>query len=312
MPRTGKDPEKVYIMPGASAPGPHQRNFCYKDPMTARNELFTSVTDPQTVDSRETLLKFLENEENLRAQHVHGYEKQKLSAHIASIEETQARNKQLAAMSGTIKKYLPDIDPVHANGGHSATTMQKQDAMTDILVAALASELTNVVTFTVDMLGTPVSGLPGNEKDHMRTHAIGHDASYSGVPGDVIRENMRIRHIKLVTTIAERLKAIPETDGKGTMFDNTVILYFPENGETHHSVGTEAPFVVLAGDNCGLDMFGRYIRLPYHGNEGHKTLSNWWTTLLNAHGNPIEHYGDFDLTMSRLKLDQAGAIKRFL
>ena len=50
-----------------------------------------------------------------------------------------------------------------------------------------------------------------------------------------------------VARIVERLKATPE--GKGTMFDNTMVMYFPESGETHHSLGTEAPFVVLAGDN---------------------------------------------------------------
>ncbi len=27
----------------------------------------------------------------------------------------------------------------------------------------------------------------------------------------------------------------------------------------------------------------------------HKTLSNWYTTLLIAYGNSIEHNGDFDL-----------------
>ncbi|HAD62372.1 MAG TPA: hypothetical protein DCG12_24295, partial [Planctomycetaceae bacterium] len=90
------------------------------------------------------------------------------------------------------------------------------------------------------------------------------------------------------------------------------ILYFPENGEGHHSWGTEAPFIVLAGDNCNLDMTGRYIRLPYHGNEGHKTIGNWYTTLLNAYGNPIEHYGDPDIEMARKKLDQTGAIQQLM
>jgi hypothetical protein len=52
--------------------------------------------------------------------------------------------------------------------------------------------------------------------------------------------------------------------------------------------------------------------LPYHATEGHKTIGNWYTTLLNAHGNPIKHYGDLDLEMSRNKFDQAGAIKQFL
>ena len=96
------------------------------------------------------------------------------------------------------------------------------------------------------------------------------------------------------------------------MFDRTMIFYFPENGETHHSHGTEAPFVVIAGDACPINLTGRYVRLPYHANEGHQTLGNWYTTLLNAFGNPIDHYGDLDLEMSRKKLAQIGSIKRLL
>ncbi|MBT3570037.1 MAG: hypothetical protein HN494_14390 [Opitutae bacterium] len=37
-----------------------------------------------------------------------------------------------------------------------------------------------------------------------------------------------------------------------------------------------------------------------------------YTTLLNAHGNPIKHYGDLDLEMSRKKFDQLGSIKQFM
>jgi hypothetical protein len=46
--------------------------------------------------------------------------------------------------------------------------------------------------------------------------------------------------------------------------------------------------------------------------DGHKTIGNWHTAFPNAYGNPIEHYGDFDLEMSRKKLAQAGAISQFL
>lgn len=182
--------------------------------------------------------------------------------------------------------------------------------MTDILIAALVTGLTNVVTFTIDELSTPVRGLAGNENDRISIHAIGHNESYSGVPADKIRENIRVGHMRQVARIVEGLKAAPE--GKGTMFDNTMIMYFPEGGETHHGLGIEAPFVILAGRNCRLDLAGRYIRLPYHGTVGHKTIGNWYTTLLNAHGNRIKHYGDLDLEMARRKLHQTGAIERFL
>ena len=65
----------------------------------------------------------------------------------------------------------------------------------------------------------------------------------------------------------------------------------------------------MAGNNCNLNLAGRYIRLPQHATEGHKTLGNWYTTILNAYGNDIKHYGDFDVA---IKVDQEGAIKQFI
>jgi hypothetical protein len=298
------------IVAGYSAPAPHQRNYCYADPQTAYNELFKSVTNPGAVDSDNVMLEFLQREESLKAGVLRGYEKLKLSNHIKSIEAIRERNQQVAKMSNDIAQHLPKIDKNHVDGGPNASTPEKQEAFTDIIIAAFITGLTNMVTYTIDELSTPVKGLPGNEGDHISIHELGHNGSYSGVPAEEIREKIRIGHIRQIATIIEKLKSVPE--GKGTMFDNTMILYFPENGEGHHSWGTEAPFVILAGDNCKLNIAGRYIRLPYHGTEGHKTLGNWYTTLLNAHGNPIEHYGDLDLEMSRKKFDQTGPIKQFL
>jgi hypothetical protein len=112
--------------------------------------------------------------------------------------------------------------------------------------------------------------------------------------------------MELVNMIVTRLKSVPE--GNGTMFDNTMLCYFPDSGETHHSHGTEFPFVIMAGKNTKLALGRRYIRLPNWGDAGHKTLGNFYTTILNAYGNPIKHYGDFD---PGLKIDQTGPIKEF-
>jgi len=298
------------IVSGYSASGPHQRNYCYADPQTAYNELFRAVINPASVDSDNAMLQFLQSEESFKERVLQGYEKLKLSSHISSIEAIRARNVKLSKMAGKIAQHIPQIGKIHADGGPNASSPEKQDAMTVILIAALVTGLTNVVTYTIDELSTPVRGLPGNEADRISIHAIGHNESYSGVPADKIRETIRTGHMQQVARIVERLKATPE--GRGTMFDNTMIMYFPEGGETHHGHGTEAPFVILAGNNCRVNVAGRYIRLPYHSTEGHKTIGNWYTTLLNAHGNPIKHYGDLDLEMSRLKLEQTGAIQQFM
>lgn len=56
----------------------------------------------------------------------------------------------------------------------------------------------------------------------------------------------------------------------------------------------------------------RYIRLPNYGKQGHKTLGNWYTTILNACGNPIPHYGAFDTGLEKYGIDQSGPIDRFI
>ena len=298
------------IVDGYSAPAPQMRNYCYADPDTARRELFKSVLNPEAVNSDNDMLSFLQSKEGLKASGVRGHERKRQEKHLQSIEAIRERNEKLIKVSGSLAKHLPELAPVHANGGPNASTPEKQAAMTDVLIAALKADLTNVVTYTIDDLGTPVTGLPGNETDRVGIHPLGHDEAFGGVPAWKTREQIRISHVNQINTIIEKLKQVPE--GKGTMFDNTMIMYFPENGETHHGVGSEAPFLIMAGSNCNLNMSGRYVRLPFLGNEGHKTLGNWYTTLLNAHGNPIKHYGDLDLEMSRKKFDQLGAIKQFL
>lgn len=298
------------IVDGYSAPAPQTRNYCYADPETARNELFKSVLNPDAVNSDNDMLSFLQGREGLKVIGIKGHEKKRQEMQIDSIQSIRQRNEELIKISGSLAKYLPEIAPVHANGGPNASTPEKQAAMTNILIAALKAGLTNVVTYTIDDIGTPITGLPGNETDRVGIHPLGHNEAFGGVPAWKTREQIRISHVNQIKTIVEQLKQV--TEGNGTMFDNTMIMYFPENGETHHGVGSESPFLIMAGKNCKLDISGRYIRLPYLGNEGHKTLGNWYTTLLNAHGNPIEHYGDLDAEMSRKKLPQTGSIKQLM
>jgi len=189
------------IVAGYSAPGPHQRNYCYADPQTAYNELFKSVTDTGAVDSENQMLKFLQEDEAFKSQILRGREKLKLSNHIKSIEAIRARNKQVEKMSASIAAHLPVIDKVHANGGADASTPEKQKAFTAILTAALITGLTNVVTYTIDELSTPIKGLPGNEGDHISIHELGHNGGYSGVSAASIREKIRTGHIQQIATI---------------------------------------------------------------------------------------------------------------
>lgn len=300
------------IETGFSARGPQQPNYAFGSPKVAMRELFKSVSanknEQVQYELQRKMLEFIAGSETGLLRGLEGAERGKIASYADSVEAIRTRNQKMDAMAEAIRQHVPKLDAKYF--ADDISTVDRQWGHTEILLATLISGLTNVVTFTVDELGTPYTGLPGIENERVNLHDVGHGKSVGAVNADEVREKVRHQHMKLVDTIVTRLKAVPE--GDGSMFDNTMLLYFPDNGETHHSHGTEWPFIVLAGDNVRLDIAGKYIRLPKHGDEGHKTLGNWYTTLLNAYGNPISHFGDLDLALEKIKREQTGPIKQFI
>jgi hypothetical protein len=268
----------------------------------------SNKTDQTKYQLDREVLEFVAQNESSIAQQLAGAEKTKVKNYADSIEAIRRRNKKVDAMSELIRKHVPTLEEKYYSD--TVSTLDRQIGHTEILLSTLISGMTNVVTFTVDELGTTYTGVPGVENENINQHDVGHGKGVGSFHADQVRERIRTHHMTLIDTIVTRLKAVPEAGG--TMFDNTMLFYFPENGETHHSHGTEYPFIVMAGKNARLDISRRYIRLPYYGKQGHKTLGNWYTTILNAYGNPIPHYGAFDTGLEKVNIDQSGPIEQFL
>ncbi len=300
------------IEKGFSARGPQQPNYAFGSPKVAINELFKSVSnndaDRIRYELERKVLEFTAGNQSGLTRELAGLELAKVKNYADAVEDIRRRNKKLESMSAVIAKHLPKLDKKFL--ADELTTIDCQTGHTEILLSALISGMTNVATFTVDELGTLYTGVPGLEAEKINLHDVGHGKNVGQLTADEVREKIRTRHMALVDTIVRRLKSVPE--GKGTMFDNTMLFYFPDNGETHHSSGIEWPFLVLSGRNAKLNIAGRYIRLPHWGKEGHMTLGNWYTTILNAYGNPTKHYGDLDLGLNKFTADQTGPIKRFM
>lgn len=297
------------IEKGFSARGPQQPNYAFGSPKIAVQELFKSVSADQDAKTRYQLerqvLKFLSNDESSLAAQLNGIEQRKVGNYADALNDIRQRNARVDAMGDVIRKHIPNLDAKYM--AEDLSTVDRQDGLVEVLLSTLISGMTNVVAFTADELGTPYTGLPGIEGENVNLHDVGHGKSFGGVEALGIRDKVRQQHMTLIDRMVTRLKSVPE--GDGTMFDNTMLFYLPNNGETHHSNGSEWPFIVLAGSNARLDIARRYIRLPGYNQPGHKTLGNLYTTILNAYGNPIEHYGALDVA---LKIDQTGAIKQFL
>jgi len=296
---------------GFSARGPQQPNIAFGSPRVAMQELFKSVsadrTDRVQYDLERMVLEFTANGQADLARHVAGNERTKIANYADSVEAIREQNRRIEAIADSIRRHLPRLDRKYF--ADDISTVDRQLGHTEILLSTLISGMTNVVTFTADELGTPYTGLPGIEQERVNLHDVGHGKSVGAFSAAEVRTKVRTQHMRLIDTIVTRLKGVPE--GDGNMFDNTVLFYFPDNGETHHSNGVEWPFIVLAGRHTRLDISGKYIRLPGYGQEGHKTLGNWYTTLLNAYGNPIRHYGDLDPGLENMRRGQTGPIQQF-
>jgi len=297
------------IEKGFSARGPQQPNYAFGSPKVAMQELFKSVAgDRSSQASYELQRKLLEfaatNQANL-AKQLSGVEYPKVGNYADALQDIRDRNGRVEAMADVIRQHMPQLDQKFLNDEISTTDRQAGHA--EVLLSSLISGMTNVVTFTLDELGTQYTGLPGIESEKVNQHDVGHGKAVAQFSAVEVREKIRHQHMNIVDSIVTRLKNTPEAGG--TVFDNTMLFYFPDNGETHHSQGTEWPFIVIAGDNTRLDLGRRYIRLPGYGKVGHKTLGNWYTTILNAYGNSIDHYGALDVA---LNIDQKGPIEQLL
>ena len=297
------------IEKGFSARGPQQPNYAFGSPKVALQELFKSVATDEKAQAgyqlERMMLEFVATNQSDLAQKLRGAEQPKVGNYADAIQDVRRRNERVDAMRDVIRQHLPVLDAKYL--AEDISTVDRQAGHTEVLLSSLISGMTNVITFTLDELGTRYTGLSGIEGESVNQHDVGHGKPVGAFKAIQVREKIRRQHVSVINQIVTRLKNVPEAGG--TMFDNTMLFYFPDNGETHHSHGTEWPFVVLAGDNTALELGRRYIRLPAYGKAGHKTLGNLYTTILNAYGNQVDHYGAHDVGLA---IPQSGPIEQFL
>jgi hypothetical protein len=280
------------LYPGITAVGANKELPFHGSPDMAFEQLFGSAASAggkgQTrFRVQKNLLDFMVDDIKRVNQTIPSPEKGKLDAYLNAFEELQVRHSRLSGMKDTIKENAPQFDDKFT----STVEEVRQEAHFDLASAALIAGLTNCVTIRLDNLSTVYSEL-GLSKHN---HGIGHNESSRSQ--EECRDIIRRHHCGLLANMAGKLKAVPE--GNGNMLDNTMIIFFSDSANKHHGDCQEWPYVVLGGCGGKLNIPGRYIRYPKYGDDGCRTIGNWWTTLLNAFGNPIDHYGNEDLVLKQ-------------
>jgi len=303
----GKETEGT-LYPGITAVAPGRELPFQASPDVAYQQLFGSaVVNSKTAQTRyelkSNLLDFMVDDIKTLNRTLPGAEREKMGHYLKAFEEFRLRRERLGSMAEQIREHAPEF----SDRFRSKRPTERQQAHVDLIAAALISGITNVVTFRLDNISTTYADLGLSERN---VHGIGHKESCNGKTPEAARAIIRTHHCKLLADLAGQLRAIPE--GDGTMLDNTAIIYMSDSGNEHHGNLSEWPFLVVGGCGGRLKTPGRYIRFGEYGQPGHATIGNWYTTLLNAYGNPIDHYGNLDLNLQKNGVQQSGPVSELI
>ena len=278
------------IIYNCSAWGKGQPTPTICKPMTAYNTLFGSVAGGNSkseFNAKTNLLDFLICDVKKLEKEVPSSEREKLYSHLKGYEDMRNRQSRLGEIEDTLRKNAPEVTDKYTSDVES----DRLDAQFDIGAAALIGGLTNSLTIASGV-GDPFfsvtfSGLGIG----VGKHTIGHGGGFEGLSSADLYVKIRKYHFNLMADFMKKLEAVPE--GDGTMLDNTVIVYFSDAAESHHSRCGQWPFVLIPGKITGL-VGGRYIDFPYYSADGHRETGNLFTTLLHLAGDKREYFGDHD------------------
>lgn len=291
------------IYPGLSALGPGRELPFQASPDQAYDQLFGSALGSAQGRARYDLetgmLDFLGDDIKRLRKQIPSSEKEKLGHYLLAFEDLQERRKQLAKMKDQIREGAPVLTERYS----SDLGIDRLESHFILAASSLITGLTRGVTIRMDNLEHVYRGIGLTEQN---VHAIGHGTGSNGKSSMECRDIIRKYHIKLIAQLAEQLRSVPE--GDGTMLDNTLIVYLSDAGEAHHGTLSEWPFLTVGGSGGKLSLPGNYFRMPEYGAVGHKTIGNFYTSILNAYGDDTLHFGDPDFTLEREGLPQRGPV----
>lgn len=211
-----------------------------------------------------------------------------LDAYLDAYDSLAKRQYALLDAESPLTKAAPRPDDRFT----STVGTKRLEAQFDIAACSLIGGLSNVATITSaagEINAQPYQGIGIQDSNHTYGHMGGNKRDARGIP---LYEKARGFVMQQIANMVDRLEATPE--GRGSMMDNTLIIYMSDAPDTHHSTAMEWPMLVVGDLGGRLNMGGQYINYPGYGKTGHRTVGSFYTTLLNLAGASAETFGRID------------------
>jgi hypothetical protein len=220
-------------------------------------------------------------------------EKQKLELHLDSIRQFETRLSQTTASACT-KPGAPTVDR-----GSAAQNTQADMAFVDLIVSAFACDITRLAGLQWGNSHTWRFDTPNGLRNEYHM--------------GIIHVGRRAEAVKIETWLAgqfaaaiEKLKTVPEADGSGTLFDNTLLVWTRDFGEANAHGSNDMKFVFAQGQGGPSSYLktsptGRYFKII-----GNKRMERPLLNMAEAMGvTDFNGFGDISAEFKPSKLPLA-------
>ena len=151
----------------------------------------------------------------------------------------------------------------------------------DLLVSSFLGDASRIATFQfTNSVGDARFTWLGIQEGQ---HALSHEPDSNKLAQDKLTR-INEWYAQQVAYLAKRLAETPEPDGRGSLLDNTLIVWTNELGQGNTHTLEDIPFVLIGG---GADFkMGRAL------NFGHVPHNRLWISLAHSFGHRIEKFGN--------------------
>jgi hypothetical protein len=253
-----------------------------RDPAAAFNQVFAGFNIPpdqlkKIEAERRSVLDFVLDDYASLGTKVSADDKKMIDFHMQSVRdlETQLANITASQAACTVPTLNnPPKDPGTWEQGTGPDYIAIAQFHTDLIVSALACDITRVVTMSWQ-----------NEQS-LDSSMIGLDPSlYVGDVHLASHENGPA-FAKVIAWHSAQFASFVQKLKDRNVFSNALFMWFSENGTVHASHSPESMPYVLAGNAGGSFRTGRHIKC------GHRTPNDLYIAVQNAFGVTDNVFGD--------------------
>jgi hypothetical protein len=242
-----------------------QNLFTITSPVAAFNTAFGAAAPPsmspdRLLQRRKSILDLIRGEIGELNQAIGAQEKAKLELHLDSLRTLENRLAPAAMTPGRpMAACRPPARPSELSNPIKANLVHL-----DVLMNAFACDITRVgaVQFGSDeamQVDLPEIGLRSEQHSAM---------IHAGPPGQALLVKLEQYLAERFIEVVRKLKSIPEADGSGTLFDNTLLAWCRDMGDAPAHNRRSMKFVLSggAGGYLKTNPNGRYLSSAGDGN----------------------------------------------